>query len=93
MENLQGSSITDLEFTEDDIKDETVELLSTSPGGPDKYPENPTQKLLPLYLIGRKSMNQGTIPHLLKSANIIPIHKWGSKSLLEQYRPVALTSH
>ena len=38
-------------------------------------------------------MNQGTIPHLLKSAKIVPIHKWGSKGLPKQYRPVALTSH
>ena len=38
-------------------------------------------------------MDSGTIPLLLKTANIVPIHKGGSRGLPKQYRPVALTSH
>ena len=47
----------------------------------------------PLHLILRKLMNQQTILHLLKSANIVPIHKGGSKGLTKQNRPVDVTSH
>jgi len=65
-EKLQGSSIIDLDFDEDDIKDAIgEEVSSTSAAGPDKYPaillincSNALAQLL--YLIWRKSMNQGT---------------------------------
>merc|ERR1712030_58428 len=47
----------------------------------------------PLYLIWKKSLSTGEIPNILKTANIVPIHKGGSKGEAKNYRPVALTSH
>ena len=47
----------------------------------------------PLYIIWRKSVDDGVVPSLLKTANIIPIHKGKSKGVPANYRPVALTSH
>ena len=38
-------------------------------------------------------MDTGHIPDILKTANIIPIHKGGSMGIPKNYRPIALTSH
>ena len=38
-------------------------------------------------------MDTGEIPLILKTANIIPIYKGGSRGEPANYRPVALTSH
>lgn len=38
-------------------------------------------------------MDLGQIPDILKTANIVPIHKGGSRGLPKNYRPIALTSH
>ena len=40
-----------------------------------------------------KSMNEGTIPALLKKATIVPIYKGGNNSAACNYRPVSLTSN
>ena len=38
-------------------------------------------------------MDSGVIPNIMKTANIIPVHKGGSRGLAKNYRPIALTSH
>ena len=48
---------------------------------------------IPLHMIWKKSLSRGEIPAILKTANIVPIHKGGSKGEAKNYRPVALTSH
>ena len=68
------------------------------PAGPDRFPAILLKHCrntlaLPLYLIWRKSLDCGIIPQLLKTANIVPIHKGKSRGDLANYRPVALTSH
>ena len=45
-----------------------------------------------LFKIYRKSLDKGEVPQLWKEANIIPIHKSGSKAIMANFRPVALTS-
>jgi hypothetical protein len=44
----------------------------------------------PLYIIFAKSMESGEIPSQLKMAKIIPLFKSGDKSLMDNYRPIAL---
>ncbi len=44
-------------------------------------------------LLWRTSLNNGIVPAILKQAIICPIYKGGDKSLPQNYRPVALTSH
>ena len=39
------------------------------------------------------SLDSGEIPQVLKTANIVPIHKGGSRGVPNNYRPIALTSH
>ena len=43
--------------------------------------------------IMRSTMDSGSIPSILKSAYITPIHKGESRSEPENFRPVSLTSH
>ena len=46
----------------------------------------------PLSLIFKTSYNTGQIPNDWKLANVVPVHKKGSKSSVENYRPISLTS-
>ena len=38
------------------------------------------------------SLDHGKLPSVWKSANVVPIHKSGERTLAENYRPVSLTS-
>ena len=46
----------------------------------------------PLYLLFRKSLDEGVVPANWKCANISPIYNKGSKNKVDNYRPVSLTS-
>ena len=46
----------------------------------------------PLYLIFKKSIESGTVPHDFKNANVTPIFKKGNRSSPENFRPVSITS-
>ena len=47
---------------------------------------------IPLFIIMKKSLVDGTLPTDWKLANVSPIFKKGSKNLAENYRPISLTS-
>ena len=47
---------------------------------------------VPLAIIFRTSLDTGCIPHNWKTANVTPLFKKGSRSQVENYRPVSLTS-
>lgn len=97
-EDINGESITDIDFTEQDIIDAIDELKNASASGPDglsaillKRCKESLSK--PLFQLWRKCLNRGITPCKLKEAHIIPIHKGGHQGLASNYRPVALTSH
>ena len=46
----------------------------------------------PLSLMSKFSYNVGSLPREWKLANVVPIHKKGSKDNIENYRPNSLTS-
>ena len=46
----------------------------------------------PLSVIFRVSYNSGMIPKDWKLANVVPVYKKGSKTSVENYRPISLTS-
>ena len=46
----------------------------------------------PLYLLFRKSLDDGVVPVDWKCANITPIFKKGHRNIAQNYRPVSLTS-
>ena len=45
-----------------------------------------------LQQIFRESLDKGVVPRQWKEAHIVPIHKGGSKAVMGNFRPVALTS-
>ena len=45
----------------------------------------------PLTLIFNKSYSEGCIPTEWKTANVVPVHKKGDRSCVENYRPISLT--
>ena len=81
---------------------ETVEkaLLAVKPNkaaGPDgvesRIMKECAEELAPtLHGIFRKSLDEAEVPRLWKEAEIVPIHKGGSKATMANFRPVALTS-
>ena len=92
--------IWDIPFSRDDIKDAMDEIPLTASAGPDRFPAILLKKCSgplsePLYILWRKSLSNGSVPQVFKTANIIPIHKGkGSpKTEAKNYRPIALTSH
>ena len=46
----------------------------------------------PLSLMFKLSYNLGSLPREWKLANVVPVHKKGSKDNIENYRPISLTS-
>ena len=97
-EEYTQSDICDIEFTDYEMAEAMDELATNAAPGPDGFPAILLQKCRnalapPLAKIWRKSMLNGEIPDICKSATIIPIHKGKSRAVPKNYRPVALTSH
>ena len=93
-----NQTISDVNLAPADLENAIDELSNNASPGPDKYPAILLKKCkkslsYPLMLIWRKSIDNSEINAKLKSANVIPIHKGGTKSLPKNYRPIALTSH
>ena len=47
---------------------------------------------LPLYILFTKSINAGTLPVAWKQGHVTPIYKKGPRHLVQNYRPITLTS-
>ena len=90
-------NITNIVVTEDEVYKCLQKLMEEKSPGPDgmhpmilkRLAKNWTQ---PLTILFQKSLETGSLPGDWKRANVTPIHKKGSKSEVENYRPVALTS-
>ena len=96
----QDPYLADIPFTRKDIKDAMNEIPLTASAGPDRIPAILLKKCSeplsePLHIMWRLSLDTSTIPEILKTANIIPIHKGKGSSRIQakNYRPIALTSH
>ena len=91
------STLQDFDLTPKDLEDAMGDLSSSSAAGPDGIPAILLKMCkkalsLPLVEIWRKSLDDGTVPAICKTANIVPIHKGKSRAVPANYRPVALTS-
>ena len=65
--------------------------------GPDGWPpmvlkETADSISLPLYILFTKSINAGTLPVAWKQGHVTPIYKKGPRCLVQNYRPITLTS-
>jgi hypothetical protein len=69
-------------------------LLSSCSVQSSKTSINETSKSIstPLAHIFNISMQTGKLPDNWKKANVTPLHKKGPKNLVENYRPISLTS-
>ena len=85
-------------FTEDEIEKCIGKISNSASAGPDGIPAIFLKKCAPylkypLWMLWMSSMEHSSIPYWLKTSNITPIFKGGSKQVPKNYRPVVLTSH
>jgi hypothetical protein len=85
----------DIVFNVQTVKTYLQKLNPYKAVGPDKvHPrvlrEATEQMTLPVYLLCRRSMDIGQLPHLWKTANVIPLFKNGKRVNAENYRPFPL---
>ena len=95
--NSSTKTIEDINITPEIVKAKLLKLGSHKSQGPDGiHPrilkETAEEVCIPLAKIFRKSVDARVLPQDWKTANITPIHKKGSKTSVENYRPVSLTS-
>ena len=91
-------SLTDIQFTTNDIEMAIDKLKSYAAPGPDNIPAILLKRCKksiskPIYILWKKSLESGKVPQVLKHGLITPIFKKGSKGDPANYRPVTLTSH
>ena len=75
-----GRYISDIEFSVQDIAESISDISTTAAAGPDRFPaillkQCKSQLAKPLFIIWRTSMDSGVITDIMKTANIIPVHK------------------
>ena len=96
--NISSNLISELEINTDKVK----KLLSTVNTSKSSGPDNIHPKLLrslsenesfvrAVLLLFRKIYESSSMPLQWKTANVIPLHKKGSKTNASNYRPVSLT--
>ena len=92
-----GAYLCDLLLTREAVENKLNKLDPNKATGPDKFPNSILKNLshelsLPLTEIFNKSLSEGYVPNLWKSAEITAIFKKGAKNQPGNYRPVSLTS-
>jgi len=88
--------LTDIDFSQSDILQLLQKVNITKSPGPDQvHPrvlrECANELAEPLTIPFRESLNIGRLPTTWKEGNITPIFKKGSRSDVNNYRPVSLT--
>ena len=89
--------LSDIFIAPDVIFKKLSNLKGHKAPGPDKiYPkmlkECALEVCVPLSIIFRKSLDEGIVCKNWKLANITPLFKKGDKNLVQNYRPISLTS-
>ena len=87
----------DVTFNSEDVALMLKSLDMEKAAGPDNIPsillnKCAEQLAVPLFKLFRKTLDEGIIPQVWKTAKIVPIHKKGTRTKAENYRPVSLTS-
>ena len=92
-----GEPLLSVDVSDKDVWCQLCRLSPSKSGGPDGcnpqvFVEVKDGLLRPLYLLFKKSLEEGQLPIPWKEADVTPIFKKGSRSLPTNYRPVSLTS-
>nr|VZI44184.1 unnamed protein product [Spirometra erinaceieuropaei] len=87
--------IENIDFTEEDVRKELLALKEGKSPSPDQIPAKVLKELAcelakPLWHLFRSSFDRGILLSDWKVANIYPIHKGGSRTSANNYRPVSL---
>ena len=94
----EGNQLSSITISEEEVIDAIDKIAPDAAAGPDGFHPQFLKRCkrelaTPLCTLWSKSLETGTIPEILKTGIITPIHKGGNKDLASQYRPVVLTSH
>lgn len=86
-----------ISLTERDVLKLLKRIDISKSGGPDGFHPVLVRRCssspaVPLYLIFKKSIRDGTFPNEWKQARVVPIHKKGDTSDVENYRPISVIS-
>ena len=97
-EPLSEVTINQITFSDNELEAAMRDLPSNAAAGPDGFPAILLKRCCsalssPLAGIWRQSLVEGVVPGICKHALIVPVHKGKSRSLPQNYRPIALTSH
>ena len=89
--------IVDVFLTDEIVEEKLRQLNPKKAAGPDgvesRVMKECAVELAPiLHGLFRKSLDEAEVPDRWKEAEIVPIHKGGSKAVMANFRPVALTS-
>lgn len=89
--------ISNIHFSMDAIVSALKSLDVTKGAGPDGIPPiffklTRDTICLPLYVLFNQSISEGKLPSIWKSANVVPVHKSGSRHDVQNYRPISLLS-
>ena len=88
---------SDVNFTQHDVLQALSKLRVDKAAGPDEVSARLSIEIkdniaYPLFVIFRKSLDEGVVPDDWKSANISPVFKKGNRNVMDNYRPFSLTS-
>jgi len=88
---------SDVNFTQHDVLQALSKLRVDKAAGPDEVSAHLLIEIkdniaYPLFVIFRKSLDEGVVPDDWKSANISFVFKKGNGNVMDNYRPVSLTS-
>lgn len=94
---ISGNTMADIEIDVNGITCLLREMNTSKATGPDGLPSIVLCKCRDiiaqyLCLMFKISLETGAVPHDWKVANVIPVFKSGDKKLVENYRPISLTS-
>ena len=95
--DFENDNAFNIDFSINRIKHHLYKINPNKAQGPDEIHGRilkhcATSLAYPLSILFKISYNSGYIPSDWKLAHVVPIHKKGSKSNAENYRPISLTS-
>ena len=93
-EAVSNYTISDIEITPKVLNKLLISLDLTKGAGPDNIPPLFIKKCAdvltqPLVILMKRSLTEGIVPKIWKSAFITPIHKKGNKNDVKNYRPIS----